>query len=139
MPFLESLAAIIRKHTSRTVRVTMAHLPICPSCSWRRVVLRSDKGNSLETRLFLAKFSRNGEKKAGIALGKTPWRREKPEGKNGESERERERKEKGLVEAASRDLLPSILLPAALDLIHSGWLHYSYYSASVRSFRSSVA
>lgn len=30
-------------------------------------------------------------------------------------------------------------LPAALDLIHSGWLHYSYYSASVRSFRSSVA
>lgn len=27
--------------------------------------------------------------------------------------------------------------PAALDLIHSGWLHYSYYSASVRSFRSS--
>ena len=32
-----------------------------------------------------------------------------------------------------------VLLLAALDLIHSGWLHYSYYSASVRSFRSLVA
>lgn len=34
---------------------------------------------------------------------------------------------------------PLSILPAALDLIHSGWLHYSYYSASVRIFRGSAA
>lgn len=38
-----------------------------------------------------------------------------------------------------RNKLSNSFLPAALDLIHSGWLHYSYYSASVRIFRGSAA
>jgi len=97
--------------------------------------LRSDKGNSLQnSKRSLAKTFT--EKPADHIKMQD---RGESKNKKGVGGKESGDASPRTMPSAVLSFVPFFFLPAALDLIHSGWLHYSYYSASVRSFRSSVA
>lgn len=162
MPFPESLAAITQ-HTSRAGRVT-THDTRGAREEGRGGGIRSDANKEkfpyARTRSGKSEINREMSRTRNSTNGKSEATRaneprHEGERKNelrrgGRRKGERSRKNSAFMFVASEAKrrtylfcpcsLATIIIfnsPAALDLIHSGWLHYSYYSASVRSFRSS--